>query len=147
MVANSSRASPDAAPHVTYVTLPIPCPRTGSGSVVVDSKGRNQRSASFRRTSLRNTAAHVKFLSLEPLLGPLRNLNFRGIDGAIVGGESGPGARPIDLAWVTDLRDQCLKARLSFFFKQWGGVHKKKAGWTLEGRTWDEMPTAAALAS
>jgi len=98
-----------------------------------------------RIDDLRKTNAHVKFLSLEPLLGSLGKLNLRGIDWAIVGGESGPGARPVDPAWVTDLRDQCLMADVPFFFKQWGGVHKKKAGRTLEGRTWDEMPVGAEL--
>ena len=81
-----------------------------------------------RIDDLRETGAHVKFLSLEPLLGPLHQLNLRGIDWAIVGGESGPGARPVDPAWVTDLRDQCVRAGVSFFFKQWGGVQKKKPG-------------------
>jgi len=100
----------------------------------------------YRIDDLRKTAAQVKFLSLEPLLGPLRNLNLRDIDWAIVGGESGPGARPIDPAWVTDLRDQCLKAGVPFFFKQWGGVQKKKSGRRLDGRTWDEMPVSAELA-
>lgn len=99
----------------------------------------------YRIEDLRKTGAHVKFLSLEPLLGPLRNLNLRGIDWAIVGGESGPGARAIDQAWVTEIRDQCLAADVPFFFKQWGGVQKKKAGRTLEGRTWDEMPADAEL--
>ena len=94
----------------------------------------------YRIDHLRKTAAHVKFLSLEPLLGPLPKMNLRGIDWAIVGGESGPGARRIDPAWVTDIRDQCLKARVPFFFKQWGGFQKKKTGRTLEGRVWDEMP-------
>ncbi|MCU1336819.1 MAG: hypothetical protein JWO19_2400 [Bryobacterales bacterium] len=89
---------------------------------------------------LRRTNAHVKFLSLEPLLGPLPDMNLRGIDWAIVGGESGPGARPMDPAWVTDIRDQCTSAGLAFFFKQWGGVQKKKTGRMLEGRTWDQMP-------
>jgi protein gp37 len=89
---------------------------------------------------LRKTGACVKFLSLEPLLGPLRKLKLRGIDWVIVGGESGPGARPANPAWVTDIRDQCVRAGLAFFFKQWGGVQKKKAGRELEGRTWDEMP-------
>ena len=89
---------------------------------------------------LRETSAQVKFLSLEPLLGPLQRLDLGGIDWVIVGGESGPGARPIQESWVLDLRDQCLKARVPFFFKQWGGVRKKKAGRLLEGRTWDEMP-------
>jgi protein gp37 len=95
----------------------------------------------YRIDHLRQTDAHVKFLSLEPLLGALPNLNLEGIDWAIVGGESGPGARPIDPEWVIDLRDQCSEARVPFFFKQWGGIHKKKTGRTLEGRTWDEMPS------
>jgi protein gp37 len=99
----------------------------------------------FRIDDLRKTDAHVKFLSLEPLLGPLRKLNLRGIDWAIVGGESGPCARPVDPEWVTDLRDQCLKACVPFFFKQWGGVQKRKTGRTLEGRTWDQMPTTPEL--
>jgi protein gp37 len=94
---------------------------------------------------LRKTSAHVKFLSLEPLLGPLHNMNLRGIDWAIVGGESGPGARPIDPAWVTDIRDQCVRAGVAFFFKQWGGVQKKKTGRILEGRTWNEMPELAVI--
>ena len=93
-----------------------------------------------RINHLRRTGAHVKFLSLEPLLGPLRKLNLRGIDWVIVGGESGPGARPVDSAWVTDIRDQCVSGGVAFFFKQWGGVQKKKTGRELEGRTWDEMP-------
>jgi protein gp37 len=99
-----------------------------------------------RIDDLRETGAHVKFLSLEPLLGPLHQLNLRGIDWAIVGGESGPGARPVDPAWVTDLRDQCVRAGMSFFFKQWGGVQKKKTGRELEGRTWDEMPALTVVA-
>jgi protein gp37 len=94
----------------------------------------------YRIEHLRETSAHVKFLSLEPLLGPLLRMNLRGIDWVIVGGESGPGARLIDPAWVTDIRDQCLEAGVAFFFKQWGGLQKKKTGRTLEGRTWDEMP-------
>ncbi|HXJ03750.1 MAG TPA: phage Gp37/Gp68 family protein [Candidatus Acidoferrum sp.] len=99
-----------------------------------------------RIDDLRKTGAHVKFLSLEPLLGSLGKLNLRGIDWAIVGGESGPGARPLDSEWVTDIRDQCVKAGVAFFFKQWGGVQKKKTGRTLEGRTWDEMPVQIELA-
>jgi protein gp37 len=94
---------------------------------------------------LRKTDAHVKFLSLEPLLGPLSKLDLCGIDWAIVGGESGPGARSVDPAWVTDIRDQCLRAGVPFFFKQWGGVQKSKTGRTLEGRTWDGMPAHADL--
>ena len=98
-----------------------------------------------RIDDLRKTGAHVKFLSLEPLLGPLPKLDLRGIDWAIVGGESGPGARKIDQEWITEIRDQCLRAGVPFFFKQWGGVHKKKTGRTLEGRTWDEMPETPAF--
>jgi protein gp37 len=94
-----------------------------------------------RIDDLRHTGAVVKFLSLEPLLGPLPKLNLRGIDWVIVGGESGPGARPMDSRWVKDLRDQCLRADVSFFFKQWGGVRKKETGRKLEGRTWNEMPS------
>jgi protein gp37 len=100
----------------------------------------------YRIDDLRKTAAHVKFLSLEPLLGPLRKLNLRGIDWAILGGESGPGARAIEGGWVTEIRDQCLMAGVPFFFKQWGGVQKSKTGRTLDGRTWDEMPVGAELA-
>jgi protein gp37 len=99
----------------------------------------------YRIDHLRRTGAHVKFLSLEPLLGPLPRIELRGIDWAIVGGESGPGARPMNPDWVTDIRDQCGKAGVVFFFKQWGGVQKKKAGRTLDGRTWDQMPAASEL--
>jgi protein gp37 len=101
-----------------------------------------------RIDDLSKTGAIVKFLSLEPLLGPLPGLNLGGINWAIVGGESGPGARPMDPAWVLDIRDQCQDASVPFFFKQWGGTRKKKTGRELEGRTWDEMPIlAAAMAS
>ena len=93
-----------------------------------------------RIMDLRGTNARVKFLSLEPLLGPLPNLDLRGIDWVITGGESGPGARPLNPDWVRNIRDQCKKASIPFFFKQWGGVQKKKHGRELDGRTWDEMP-------
>jgi protein gp37 len=93
-----------------------------------------------RIDELRTTDACVRFLSLEPLLGPLHNLDLRGIDWLIVGGESGPGARPMDPAWVTDLRDQCGRAGIPFFFKQWGGRNKKKTGRMLEGRLWNQLP-------
>jgi protein gp37 len=92
---------------------------------------------------LRQTHAAVKFLSLEPLLGPLPDLELHDIDWVIVGGESGPHARPLARAWVTDLRDQCLAAQIPFFFKQWGGTRKKKAGRLLEGRQWNQMPRPA----
>lgn len=93
-----------------------------------------------RIDNLRETGANVKFLSLEPLLGPLADLDLDGISWVIVGGESGPKARPMDEGWVTDIRDQCCRARVPFFFKQWGGTNKKKAGRLLEGRIWDQVP-------
>jgi protein gp37 len=101
-------------------------------------------SYTFRINQLRQTAAKVKFLSLEPLLGPLPGLNLEGVDWVIVGGESGPGARPIKPTWVLEIRDQCQQANVPFFFKQWGGTRKKKAGRELEGRTWDGMPRLAS---
>ncbi|MBM4147119.1 MAG: phage Gp37/Gp68 family protein [Nitrospira sp.] len=89
---------------------------------------------------LRKIGSFIKFLSLEPLLAPISNLNLEEIDWVIVGGESGPGARTIKLEWVLDIRDQCKRAGVPFFFKQWGGINKKKTGRELEGRTWDELP-------
>lgn len=99
----------------------------------------------WRIDHLRETHACVKFLSLEPLLGPIPNLNLAGIDWVIVGGESGPGARPMDESWVMDIRDQCADARVKFFFKQWGGTNKKKTGRVLDGRTYDEMPDSPEI--
>jgi len=95
-----------------------------------------------RIDDLRRTSAHLKFVSLEPLLGPMPRLDLEGIDWVIVGGESGPGARPMDPEWACDIRDQCVAANVPFFFKQWGGVNKKKAGRLLEGRIWNQMPAA-----
>ena len=92
---------------------------------------------------LRQTDAAVKFLSLEPLLGPLPNLNLDGIDWVIVGGESGPGARPMQADWARDVRDQCLAAGVPFHFKQWGGVFKKRQGRLLDGREWNDVPAIA----
>jgi protein gp37 len=92
---------------------------------------------------LRRTPAAVKFLSLEPLLGPLYGLNLKGIDWAIAGGESGPGARPMPIDWVRSIRDQCVAAKVAFHFKQWGGVNKKRTGRVLDGRTWDQLPQPA----
>lgn len=94
----------------------------------------------YRIDDLRKTKAVVKFLSLEPLLGPLQNLNLTNIDWVIVGGESGPKSRPMREEWVQEIRDQCNLNNVPFFFKQWGGTQKKKAGRLLEGRTWDEFP-------
>jgi len=102
----------------------------------------------FRIDHLRETHAQVKFLSLEPLLGPLSRLNLSGIDWVIVGGESGPRSRPIREGWVLEIRDQCKGTGVPFFFKQWGGFNKKANGRELEGETWDQMPRPIpALAS
>ena len=94
---------------------------------------------------LKRIDAQVKFLSLEPLLGPLSNLDLQGIDWVIVGGESGPGARVMEPDWVKEIRDNCLATDVPFFFKQWGGVFKKRTGRVLDGRTWDEMPRVDGL--
>lgn len=93
---------------------------------------------------LRKTKAKTKFLSLEPLIGPLPKLNLKKIDWVIVGGESGRRPRPMAAEWVLDIQEQCNKAGVSFFFKQWGGTNKKKTGRLLEGKTWDEMPELPA---
>ena len=98
------------------------------------------REYTFRIEHLRQTGAAIKFLSLEPLLGPIPDLDLEGIDWVVVGGESGPGARPMRREWARDVRDQCRRAGVPFFFKQWGGTDRKKAGRVLDGRTWDQMP-------
>ena len=97
---------------------------------------------SFRIDDLRQTQAKIKFLSLEPLLGPISQLDLDAINWVIVGGESGPSARPMNEEWVIEIKDQCLAHNVPFFFKQWGGTNKKKAGRLLEGRTWDAVPSA-----
>lgn len=93
-----------------------------------------------RIDDLRKTSAYVKFLSCEPLIGPLQNLNLTNIDWLIVGGESGRKPRPMEAGWVLDLKKQCSKSKIAFFFKQWGGTNKKKTGRFLNGRTYDAMP-------
>jgi protein gp37 len=93
-----------------------------------------------RIVDLKTVPAAVRFLSCEPLIGPLEGLPLAGIHWIIVGGESGPGARPMDPAWVHSLRDQCQTAGTAFFFKQWGGVRKDLTGRELDGRTYDDMP-------
>ena len=95
----------------------------------------------YRIEHLKKTGAAVKFLSLEPLLSPMYNLQLQGIDWVIVGGESGPNARPMEREWVVDIRNQCQLENTPFFFKQWGGVNKKKAGRELDGRIWNETPS------
>jgi protein gp37 len=98
-----------------------------------------------RLDHLREVQVGVRFVSFEPLLGPIGDVNLADIDWVIVGGESGPGARIMKPEWAHALRDACLDAGVPFFFKQWGGVQKKRAGRLLEGRTWDQMPTGAML--
>jgi protein gp37 len=93
-----------------------------------------------RIDDLRNVNAYVRFLSCEPLIGPLDNLNLEGIHWVIVGGESGPGARPMDANWVRSIRDKCQERNIAFFFKQWGGVQKHRFGRELDGKTYDEYP-------
>lgn len=99
-----------------------------------------EQNCTYRIDHLQRTGANVKFLSLEPLLGPISSLRLNGIDWVIVGGESGPKSRPMKKSWVIDIRNQCQEKRVPFFFKQWGGINKKRAGRELEGRTWDEIP-------
>lgn len=94
-----------------------------------------------RADLLKEVPAEVKYVSLEPLLGPLPSLNVAGLDWIIVGGESGPGSRPMDVSWVTDIRDRAVGHGVPFFFKQWGGRNKKAAGRLLEGCTWDQFPS------
>ncbi len=94
---------------------------------------------------LRYTEARVKFISFEPLIGAIGQVNLKDIDWAIVGGESGPGARYMSPDWVISLRDQCVRQKVPFFFKQWGGTNKKKTGRELEGRYWNEIPQMAGV--
>ena len=90
---------------------------------------------------LRNISAAVKFLSIEPMIGPVENLDLNGIQWVIVGGESGPGSRTMKQEWVESIRDQCLQVDVPFFFKQWGGTNKKKAGRLINGEEWSQYPT------
>jgi len=96
---------------------------------------------------LRQCQSTVRFISFEPLIGPVGSVNLSGIQWAIVGGESGPRARPIDPQWIDDILTQCTNQGVHFFFKQWGGVQKKKTGRQFKGRTWDQMPEIPAQMS
>ncbi len=98
------------------------------------------KAVKYRIDDLRLVPARIRFLSLEPLLGPLSSLDLSNIDWVIVGGESGPGARLMKKEWVIQIKKQCIEQNVPFFFKQWGGINKKKTGRLLEGRTWDELP-------
>lgn len=104
----------------------------------------NQQSIN-RIDYLRHVNANVKFLSIEPLLSSIKNINLENIDWVIVGGESGPKARPMKEKWVTEIKKQCIFQETPFFFKQWGGTNKKKNGRLLDGQTWDEMPLKVEL--
>lgn len=99
-----------------------------------------------RVDQLRSTPAGIRFLSIEPLIGPVGRLTLDGIDWVIVGGESGPGARRMDPCWVRDIRDQCIRARVAFFFKQWGGFRPKTGGRQLDDREWNQFPQVMAAA-
>ena len=103
--------------------------------------------ALYRADDLRSVPAAIRFLSCEPLIGPLDNLSLEGIGWVIAGGESGPGHRPPDVSWVTAIRDRCVDAGVPFFFKQWGGRTPKEGGRELDGRRWDQMPVSVASAA
>jgi protein gp37 len=132
-------------PHRIAESLP---PDWGSGysNVWLGTSVEDQRVIN-RVRELSAVPAVVRFLSVEPLLGPIRRLPLKGIDWIIVGGESGPNARPIEAEWVLDIRRQCRTAGVPFFFKQWGGVNKKKSGRTLSGRIYNEMPKSRRSSS
>jgi protein gp37 len=98
-----------------------------------------------RISYLRQVPAAVRFLSVEPLLGPIPRLPLTSVDWVIVGGESGPGARPMQPAWVRQIRDRCVSRGVPFFFKQWGGTNKKKTGRKLDGRYWNQLPERRSL--
>ncbi|WP_067856837.1 DUF5131 family protein [Nocardia shimofusensis] len=115
--------------------IPAPLPNVWLGTSIETDE------YCWRADELRRTPAAIRFLSCEPLLGPLPSLDLTAIDWLIVGGESGPGFRPLDLDWVRELRDRCVQRRVSLFFKQVGGVRPKAGGRSLDGRTWDEYPT------
>jgi protein gp37 len=100
--------------------------------------------ATSRIAHLQKANAGIRFLSVEPLIGPVGKLDLTGIDWVIVGGESGPGARPLQTQWATDIRNQCLDAKVAFFFKQWGGRSPKSGGRLLDGKEWNEFPMKLA---
>lgn len=123
----------ELSPYLTFA------PNIWVGTSVEDDRVRN------RIDILRQVPAHILFLSCEPLIGPLNNLNLNGIDWVIVGGESGPGARPMEEEWVRDIRDRCIEQNVAFFFKQWGGVQKHRNGRILDNRTYDEYPVQTVI--
>ena len=135
---------PDRMRHLLPTIWPAVEPRLHARETVMQSiwlgVSIENRDYAWRADMLRETPAATRFLSLEPLLGPIGTGILRGMDWVIVGGESGPGARPIDPQWVRNIRDDCEALGIPFFFKQWGGVRKKQAGRELDGRTHDAFP-------
>ncbi len=123
------------AQRLAELASKLPWPSNVWMGVTVESK-----SWLSRIEHLRQVPAATRFLSLEPLLGPLKAIELSGIDWVIVGGESGPGSRPLNESWVLDILEQCRRQNIPFFFKQWGGISKKKSGRLLGGRVYDEMP-------
>jgi protein gp37 len=119
----------------------LPPSHVWCGVSVEDAQARS------RIEHLRHAPAGGRFLSIEPLIGPVGTLNLEGIDWVIVGGESGPRARPIDAEWVREIRDQCLQQGVAFFFKQWGGLRPKDGGRDLDGREWNELPDRSRAAA
>lgn len=130
---------PDRMARYLSVRQPEPLPNVWVGTSVED------RRVVERIAELRKAPASIRFISFEPLIGPVGSVDLSGIHWAIVGGESGPRARPMQPAWVEEIFDECARQHSAFFFKQWGGVNKKRSGRTFLGRTWDEMPELAAL--
>lgn len=124
--------------NARYQTRPVPS-HIWLGVSVEDSK----RASRIRH--LQKTNAGVRFVSIEPLLGPLGTIDLSGISWVIAGGESGPGARPMELAWARSVRDECVAQHVPFFFKQWGGLRPKSGGRELDGREWNEFPVPAKL--
>lgn len=116
---------------------------TWTGNIWIGTSVESAAVTSRVKSLQRIRAARVRFLSVEPLLGPIPRLPLRLIDWVIVGGESGPGSRFMDQEWVCQIRERCRRYDVPFFFKQWGGVNKKRTGRILDGKTWDEMPSAA----
>lgn len=130
---------PDRMATVLAELMPKPLPNVWLGTSVEDNKNL------FRIDHLRLVPASVRFVSFEPLLGPIIEPVLDGIHWAIVGGESGPKARPLQTEWVECLHRACIKQSVAFFFKQWGGKNKKAAGRTLKGQTWEEYPTQSQI--
>jgi protein gp37 len=131
------------ADRLRAITRRLPASLVARDHVWLGVSVENRKYGLPRIDALRRAQASVRFLSVEPLLEDLGRMNLAGIDWVIVGGESGPGARPMKKEWVLSVRDQCAAAGVPFFFKQWGGVRKKVAGRELDGRTYDDIPFAA----